>query len=106
MINLERALKDYWPYLVGGVVLYFAFKKLTQVAVTAIEPITNAVTDAYIDATLPDDVHILARIVLPSGVLINADDIQLNDNMQFRYGGMLYKLTGRNADNNYVAVIA
>ncbi len=103
---IEKALRDYWPYLLGGVVLYFAFKKVTEVAQAALVPVSDAIASAYLDATLPDAVNIQASIILPNGVHISANDIQLNDSMQFRYGGVLYTLTGRNADNNYVAVIA
>jgi len=106
MIEIENALRKYWPYLVGGIALYFVLKKVTQVASAAVEPVSDAIASAYLDATLPDAVNIQASIILPNGVHISANDIQLNDSMQFRYGGVLYTLTGRNADNNYVAVIA
>ncbi len=106
MSEVEHFIEKNWLYLVGGVIAYFAIKKVLSVASAATDAAGSAIASTYIDLTQPDPVKILARIVLPSGVLINADDAQYGDNLTFRYGGVLYKLDHRNSDNNYVAVLA
>jgi hypothetical protein len=45
-----------------------------------------------------------ARIRLPSGLMIDADEIVLKSDQTFTYQGLRYKVTQRGTDNVYQTV--
>ena len=106
MENSKGFFEEYWPYLVGAVAVYFVFKKLSSITTAAVESVAAPIANAYVDLTQPPAVKLLASIVLPPGQMIDANSVTLDDNMQFRFNGAVYRLDHRNSDNNYVAVIA
>ncbi len=106
MSEVEKFLEKHWLYIVGGVIAYFAIKKVLGVAGVVADAAGSAIATTYVDLTQPPAVKLLASIVLPNGQLVDANSVTLDDSMQFRFGGILYRLDHRNSDNNYVAVIA
>lgn len=106
MTDLERFLEKYGLWIVAGFGLYYFLTKAASAASAALQPVGSAIGSAIAAVTLPGDVNVTAAIVLPDGSTISANSIYLNDQMQFTYNGITYTLTGRDANNNYVAVRA
>ncbi len=106
MSDVEHFLEKYGLYLIGAVALYYAFKKLSAVATVAADAIATPISNAIIDLTQPAAVGVNASIMLPGGQLLDANAVTLNDALQFRYGGILYRVDHRDTNNNYVAVTA
>ena len=73
-----------------------AKKKIDEAADGIAAPIANA----YLAVTLPKPVSVNARLRLPSGLMIDADEIQLNSDMTYSYQKKRYKVTGRNPSDN------
>ncbi len=106
MDEAEQFFEKHWLYIAGAVIAYFAFKKLMNVAAPAVDKTASIISDAYIAATQPAAVGVNASIMLPGGQIIDANAVTLNDALQFRYGGILYRVDHRDENNNYVAVTA
>lgn len=90
------------PYIIGGVAVYLLWKKLDGLGSKAGDMIGQKIVDAFgLDQT---DVTLQAKILMPSGSLVDANSVHVDETMKFVLSGKTYKLTGRNAQNYYVAV--
>lgn len=76
------------------------FAGLTAGAAVVTEPIAQT----YVDWTSPG-VQSLAKIQLPNGQRIEPGAVHIEHDFGFVYGGVRYRLTGRNIDGNYDAVL-
>lgn len=87
----KRFLRD---MVLIGVTVYLGYRVVNNFLGPAAQVITKPLAQAWVWATSPDQVKASGRIVLPSGTVINASDIQQSwfsgGAMRFTYNGSDY----------------
>jgi hypothetical protein len=71
---------------------------------SAADQLARPIADAYLSVTQAPPIQVNARIRLPSGLMIDADEIVLKSDQTFTYQGLRYKVTQRGTDNVYQTV--
>jgi hypothetical protein len=83
-----------------GIAFYIVWRKASN----TLEPVSNTIADAILGVTLPGDVQVVGTILLPNGNVIPVNGLAVDSQARFTYLGARYQLTGRNSNNQYVAV--
>jgi hypothetical protein len=107
---MEETERDLFFLAILGVVAYFLLSKGTQLLGTATAPISDAIANAWLAATLPANMTVLGGIAFPDGSIISINDVQLRANqqtgaVQFMFAGHLYNLSASDANGNWPATL-
>jgi hypothetical protein len=99
-----------WTVLAGvglgvGFVVYLisSVKKGTE---KVVDTIAEPIADAILAVTLPGQVRLVGRVILPNGYEIPLNDVRPDSSLRFRYGGLTYQIVERNGDAYFARVVA
>ena len=103
-VNFEKILT--WAAIGGGLYIGLQILGFFKKAGEAGDALSRSVADAYVAATNPPVIQVLASVVLPNGQKIPVSQIGLKSDATFTVGGVRYRMTKRRPDNDYDAVRA
>jgi hypothetical protein len=86
--------------------LYLLWRAREKINAVIDDNIAAPIANAWLGLTQPDPVSVNARVRLPSGLMIDADEIHIESDQTFVYQKVRYRVTQRGADNVYVTVRA